>query len=125
MSDEEIKSGTRWNEEIAKALDRTDFGIVIKAQVDKARKKSPGPRGPQRTSHDMLEELVERVRRIDRQPRRPVITRPREPIHSELMSSAELDQALRLDESQGILDEKIGTSWRRHPKRADDDTTEE
>jgi TIR domain len=28
MSDEEIKSGTRWNERVAKALDETDFGIV-------------------------------------------------------------------------------------------------
>jgi hypothetical protein len=28
MSDEEIKSGTRWNDEVAKALDGTDFGIV-------------------------------------------------------------------------------------------------
>jgi hypothetical protein len=28
MSDEEIKSGTRWNDQVAKALDETDFGIV-------------------------------------------------------------------------------------------------
>jgi hypothetical protein len=28
MSDEEIKSGTRWNDQVAKALDQTDFGIV-------------------------------------------------------------------------------------------------
>lgn len=28
MSDEEIKSGTRWNDEVAKALDQTDFGMV-------------------------------------------------------------------------------------------------
>ena len=28
MSDEEIRSGDRWNSEIAKALDDTDFGIL-------------------------------------------------------------------------------------------------
>lgn len=28
MSDEEIKSGTRWNDQVAKALDETDFGLV-------------------------------------------------------------------------------------------------
>jgi hypothetical protein len=28
MSDQEIGTGRRWNEEIAKALDDTDFGIV-------------------------------------------------------------------------------------------------
>ncbi len=28
VSDEEIKSGTRWNDQVAKALEETDFGIV-------------------------------------------------------------------------------------------------
>jgi TIR domain-containing protein len=28
MSDQEIETGRRWNEEIAKALDDTDFGLV-------------------------------------------------------------------------------------------------
>lgn len=153
MSDEEIKSGTRWNDEVAKALDGTDFGIVcvtasnqhrpwlmfeagalakrldvgrlvplcidlapaevtgpleafqarcldetgmrrlvqdmmilrekpppqaqigqlfqamwpaLESHVSEAKQQSPSPQNPQRTTEEMLEELVDRVRRIER-----------------------------------------------------------
>jgi hypothetical protein len=154
MSDEEIKSGTRWNEEVAKALDGTDFGIVcvtasnqhrpwlmfeagalakrldvgqlvplcinlspaevtgpleafqarcldelgmrrlvqdmmtlrekppaqaqidqlfqamwpaLESHVSEAKQQSPSPQNPQRTTKEMLEELVDRVRRMERE----------------------------------------------------------
>jgi len=153
MSNEEIESGMRWNDEIAEALDRTDFGIVcvtasnqhkpwlmfeagalakrlqigrvvplcidlapaevtgplaafqgrrldksgmgklvqdimtagqksfpseslaelfdamwkkLELKVDETRRRIPSPQTPQRTAQEMLEELVERVRRLDR-----------------------------------------------------------
>lgn len=153
MSDEEIKSGSRWNDEVGAALDETNFGVVcvtasnqhepwlmfeagalakrlevarvvplcldlapadvtgplssfqgrcldedgmkrlvqemmilrenppaqgqidclfkamwptLESQVRKAELQSPGPRPSQRSSQEMLEELVERVRRIER-----------------------------------------------------------
>ncbi len=37
MSDEEIKSGTRWNDQVAKALDETDFGIVCVTATNQHR----------------------------------------------------------------------------------------
>jgi hypothetical protein len=159
MSDEEIKSGTRWNDEVAKALDGTDFGIVcvtasnqhqawlmfeagalakrldvgrlvplcinlspadvtgpleafqarcldelgmrrlvqdmmtlrekppaqaqidqlfkamwpaLEAHVSEAKQQSPSPRAPQRSPQEMLEELVDRVRRLERSQSREV-----------------------------------------------------
>jgi hypothetical protein len=38
MSDEDIGSGARWNDEIAKSLDETDFGIVC---VTRANQHAP------------------------------------------------------------------------------------
>ena len=160
MSNEEIGSGTRWNDQIAEALDQTDFGIVcvtasnhhqpwlmfeagalakrlqgarvvplcidiapaevtgplaafqgrrldqkgmrrlvqdvmaagekslppeqvdelfeamwarLESKVNEAKQQSPGPQSPQRTPHEMLEELVERVRRLDRDHRRTIL----------------------------------------------------
>lgn len=154
MSEEEIKSGARWNEQVAKALDETDFGIVcvtgsnqhapwlifeagalakrldagrvvplcvdippsevtgplaafqgrtldeagmrklvqdvmavremplspervnelfeamwttLESKVNAALQQSPDPEVPRRSTKDMLEELVDRVRRIERQ----------------------------------------------------------
>lgn len=159
MSDEDVKSGTRWNDKVAEALDQTDFGIVcvtasnqhepwlmfeagalakrltvgrvvplcldlapadvtgpleafqgrcldesgmnklvqdmmilrdkppaqaqidrlfkamwpaLESQVKEAERRSPGPRAAQRSPQEMLEELVERVRRIERDQSRPV-----------------------------------------------------
>jgi hypothetical protein len=155
MSDEEIKSGTRWNDEVVNALDKTGFGIIcvtaanehkpwlmfeagalakrlgddagrvvplgidlvpaeitgplatfqgrkldkegmgrlveelmalrenpptkeqtarvfgrawpeLKALVDEAKQKNPNVKPARRSAEDMLEELVERVRRLDR-----------------------------------------------------------
>jgi hypothetical protein len=154
MSDEEIKSGTRWNDKVAEALDGTDFGIVcvtasnqhkpwlmfeagalakrlavaqlvplcvdlapseitgpmetfqarrldehgmrkvvhdlmalrdkppalaqsdeifqalwpsLEAKVNEAKQQSPDPQVPQRGPQEILEELVDRVRRIERE----------------------------------------------------------
>jgi hypothetical protein len=156
MSDEEIKSGTRWNDQVARALDDTDYGVVcvtrvnqhqpwlmfeagalakcldvgrvvplcldlapaevvgpldafqgrsldeegmrrlvrdmmalredppapertdqlfkamwpeLESQVNAAKERSPEPQTPRRTPEHMLEELVERVRRLDIGPR--------------------------------------------------------
>ena len=182
MSDEEIKSGTRWNDEVAKALDQTDFGIVcvtasnqhkpwlmfeagalakrldvgrvvplcvdlapaevtgpleafqgqrldeggmrrlvqdmmflrdkppaqaqidqlfravwpsLESQVSEAKQQPPGPQSAQRTTEEMLEELVERVRRIER-----VYTgRPSAFLPSSLMFGASLaDEASASDD---------------------------
>ncbi|WP_349879183.1 toll/interleukin-1 receptor domain-containing protein [Micromonospora sp. HUAS YX12] len=158
MSDEEIESGGRWNDEIAASLDQADFGIVcvtaanqhrpwlmfeagalakrlnvarvvplcvdmspaevtgplsafqsrvldkdgirklvqelaskgdrpltpdrldqlftamwpeFERQIDEAKRAAPDEHQPRRSAQDMLEELVERVRRIERQSETP------------------------------------------------------
>jgi TIR domain len=205
MSKEEIGSGTRWNDQLAEALDQTDFGIVcvtasnqhqpwlmfeagalakrlragrvvplcidiapaevtgplaafqgrrldkegmsrlvqdvmaagenplppehvaelfeavwerLKSKIDEASQRSPGPQTSQRTTREMLEELVERVRRLDRSEHQPVlpsvVMNPASPLSRQnraLLLNYILSSGDRADQVDTFLRD-IGTSVR-------------
>jgi hypothetical protein len=89
----------------------------FEAQVNEAKQQSPAPKSPERTDREMLKELVERVRHLDRQSGTTIIGKARE-------ATAE-EQAVIDRHRKGLPPDAKRTYWQDSPNPSSDDSEDD